>query len=156
MKQPVFLQIIKPTPANFTEKKFIGRIPGVSRNFRKTGELALDTGTQGYTAKPGSHQRFGQGRSWPWHHQPWILVTTCSRLNCTQPFWMITGLAAPPWRSKLSANGLWLAEPWSNVHRQVQGIQTGLVYSPPASRGGSQILTSTHLGFTKTERVFGC
>lgn len=69
MKQPVFLKIIKPIPANFTKKKkIIGRKPGVSKNFRKIRELALDTETQGCMAKSRSHQRFSQGMCWPWHH----------------------------------------------------------------------------------------
>lgn len=80
MKQPVFLKIIKPMPAKFTGGKCTGRKPGVSKNFRKIQELALDTGTR--DPSRGSDRVVLALAS--------SLVTICSRLSPTQSSWMIS------------------------------------------------------------------
>lgn len=154
MKQPVFLKIIKPTPANSTGGKKKNVLEGyqVSQEISGNQMLALDTGTWGAVKV---HERFRQGGAGATSS----LVTICSRLNPTQTSQMTSDYLWPCCHSlKIQSlgTGLWLAERWSNVHRQVQGLQRGLICSSPASRAGSHILTSIHLGFTKIERVFGC
>lgn len=95
MKQPVFLQIIKPTPTSSYRKEIYWKDTSVSKNFRKTREFALETGTQGCMAQSRSPQRFSQCSVPALASSALDTRPVHWSLSSIQPLWMISDCLWP-------------------------------------------------------------
>lgn len=153
MKQPVFLQITKPMLANWCKKEIY---------WKDTGRLDSSSWKQEFRAMWLSQYPTRRSVSigcWHWHRQPWIRVTIHWSLNSTQSLWMIFDyhwLCYHSLKGQSLGKSLWLAEPWSNVYTQVQGVESRIICFSSPSRVVHLILGSICLALTQIGGVLGC